>query len=114
MKKVTIILGMLLALVVVVNAQTKVEIKKADLPKAITDNIAKDYAGYDIQNAFKMAKDNQNTFEVIVTKGADKEKLEYSAAGAFIKKEAIKAVASNKPAAKQNEKNQKPTEQKNK
>jgi len=105
---------MLLALVVAVNAQTKVEVKKADLPKAIIDNITKDYAGFDIQKAFKMTKNNQSSFEVIVGKGNDKEKLEYSAAGAFVKKEAVKAVASNKAVAKQKEKNQKPAEQKKK
>lgn len=96
MKKATLILGILLVFGTIVNAQTKVEVKKADLPKAIVENIAKDYAGYSIQNAFKVTKDKQTDYDVVVLKGADKEKLEYSADGKFLKKEAVQAHTSAK------------------
>jgi hypothetical protein len=101
MKKTALIMIVALAISVFANAQTRVEIKSADLPKAITENVAKDFNGFAILNAFKVNANNQSTYELIVLKGVDKERLEYSSAGAFVKKTAIasKPIAASKPAA---------------
>ena len=66
MKKAALILMVALTISVFANAQTRVEIKPADLPKAVTENIAKDYNGFAIQNAYKVTSNNQSAFEVVV------------------------------------------------
>jgi hypothetical protein len=101
MKKSALIMIVALTISAFANAQTRVEIKSADLPKAITENIVKDFNGYAIQNAYKVNTNNQSTFELIVAKGTEKEKLEYSSTGAFIKKAPLMHVtAQNTPAKK--------------
>jgi hypothetical protein len=102
MKKTALFMIIALTISVFANAQTRVEIKSADLPKAITENIAKDFNGFTLVKAFKVTANNQSAFELIVVKGTDREKLEYSSAGAFVKKTAIvppaKPAAAAKPA----------------
>jgi hypothetical protein len=100
MKKTALLMIIALTISVFVNAQTKVEIKSADLPKAITENIAKDYNGFAVQKAFKVTTNKVSTFEVIVLKGTDKEKLQYNAAGAFVKKSPVVASAKKAPVKK--------------
>jgi hypothetical protein len=101
MKKLALIMIVALTISAFANAQTRVEIKSADLPKAITENVAKDFNGFAIQNAYKVNTNNQSTFELIVAKGTEKEKLEYSSTGAFIKKAPLMHVtAQNAPAKK--------------
>jgi len=100
MKKTALLMIIALTISVFVNAQTKVEIKSADLPKAITENIAKDFNGFAVQKAFKVTTNKVSTFEVIVLKGTDKEKLQYNAAGAFVKKSPVVAAAKKSPAKK--------------
>jgi hypothetical protein len=97
MKKAALFMIIALTISVFANAQTRVEIKSADLPKAITENLTKDFNGFTLHKAFKVTTNNQSTFELIVVKGTDREKLEYSSAGAFVKKTAI--VPPAKPAA---------------
>ncbi len=53
-KKIALLLTLVLGLSAVVNAQTKTAIKIADLQKGITDNIAQNYPGYKIKDAFKI------------------------------------------------------------
>jgi hypothetical protein len=101
MKKVILLIIIALTLSVFVNAQTRVEIKSADLPKAITQNIAKDFNGYAILKTFKFENKNVLTYEVVVLKGTDKERLKYSAAGVFIKKVPIAPNTTKKAPAKQ-------------
>jgi hypothetical protein len=96
MKRTALIMVIALVIATIVNAQTRVEVKTTDLPKAISDKVAADYAGYVIQNVFKVTKDNQTTFQLLVSKGSEKEKLDYNANGTFIKKEPVKqALAAN-------------------
>jgi hypothetical protein len=96
MKKTALIMVIALVFATIVNAQTRVEVKTNDLPKAISDKVAADYAGYVIQNVFKVTKDNQTIFQLLVSKGSEKEKLDYNANGTFIKKEPAKqALAAN-------------------
>ncbi len=73
-----------------VNAQ-KTHIKIADLQKAITDNIAKDYVGFTIKDAIKVVEKNVTTFDVVVVKGTTQETLCYDNNGKFIKKMEAKA-----------------------
>src|SRR5659263_216434 len=92
MKKVLIVLVLIMA-VMAVNAQvinttdsTRTVVKVADLQKAITDNIAKDYVGYTIKKATTVTENNIVTFEVVVVKGATTETLVYDKDGVFVKK----------------------------
>ena len=92
MKKVLIVLVLIMA-VMVVNAQvintidsTRTVVKVADLQKAITDNITKDYVGYTIKEATSVTENNIVTFEVVIVKGTTTETLVYDKDGAFIKK----------------------------
>jgi hypothetical protein len=96
MKKVLLVLVLVMA-VLAVNAQvTKTTVVKekplravvmvADLQKAITDNIAKDYVGYSIKEAASVTLNNVLTYEVVVTKGTLVETLVYDKDGKFINK----------------------------
>jgi TPP-dependent 2-oxoacid decarboxylase len=68
-----------------VNAQ-RTPVKVTDLQKSITDNIAKDYAGFTIKEATKVVENNVTTFDVVVTKGTTQETLCYDNTGKFLKK----------------------------
>ncbi len=119
MKKVLFVLVLVMA-VLVVNAQapkttpapaaqpakaapapqtTKTVIKVADLQKAITDNIAKDYAGFTIKEAKSITTNNVVTYDVVIVKGTTTETLVYDKDGKFVKKMA-KKVGTTKPVAK--------------
>jgi hypothetical protein len=85
-----------------VNAQ-RTPIKVADLPKAITDNVAKDYVGFTIKEATKEVENNVVKYDVVITKGTMQETLSYDAAGKFLKKMEAKsgmAKTGQKPATK--------------
>jgi hypothetical protein len=92
MKKVLVVLVLIMA-VMVVNAQTtnstdstRTTVKVADLQKAITDNIAKDYVGYTIKEATSVTANNIVTYEVVIVNGATTETLVYDKNGVFVKK----------------------------
>jgi Protein of unknown function (DUF2874). len=98
MKKVLLVLVLIMA-VLVVNAQattTKTTVTKekglrtvvlvADLQKAITDNIAKDYVGYTIKEATSVTANSIVTYEVVIVKGTATETLVYDKDGVFVKK----------------------------
>ena len=73
--------------VLVANAQiTKVQVKASDLPKAITDNIAKNYAGFTIKEATKVTENKVVTYDVMITKGTTSETLVYDKDGKFLRK----------------------------
>jgi hypothetical protein len=98
MKKSILIMVLAVAMVAIVNAQSRVEIKSSDLPKAITENITKDFSGFAVQTAYKVTANNVMSYEVVVAKGMDKEKLEYNSTGAFLKKEPVEHMSAQKPA----------------
>lgn len=77
--------------VLFVNAQTRTEIKVADLNKAITENVAKDHAGFVIKDAYKCENKGVATIEVKVAKGNEESILVYDKDGKFIRKEATKS-----------------------
>jgi len=99
MKKVLFVLVLFMA-ALVVNAQTQdttkqvkptiTVVKLADLPVAITDNVAKDYAGFNIKDATLTNTDNVLTYNVVlVNKIATEtatETLVYDKDGKFVKK----------------------------
>jgi hypothetical protein len=101
MKKSVFMMVIALVLAMAVNAQTRVEVKSADVPKAISDKVAADYAGYAVQKAVKVTKNNQTTYDLIVLKGTDKERLSYNANGTFIKKVPVQVAQKGNGKAKQ-------------
>jgi len=95
MKKALSVLVLFMA-VLVVSAQTtttttnakstKVSVKVSELQKSITDNIAKDFPGFTIKEAFSVTKGTDVTYEVVITKGTVIETLVYDKEGKFVKK----------------------------
>ena len=68
----------------------------ADLPKAITDNVAKDYAGFTIKDASSVTTNNVTTYHVVVMKGSTSETLVYDGNGKFLKKLGTKSQKTSK------------------
>ncbi|HVN57241.1 MAG TPA: hypothetical protein VMT63_02990 [Bacteroidales bacterium] len=105
MKKV-LLLAVLFMSAMIINAQTRTVVKTADLPKALTENVAKDYAGFTIKEATKVVTNNVVTFEVVVVKGTTTDTLVYDKDGKFVKKVTAKTGTpekkDNPPATKQN------------
>ncbi|MGC1390760.1 MAG: hypothetical protein WA816_06960 [Bacteroidales bacterium] len=105
MKKVLFILVLMMS-VLVINAQTTkttetkeqsihTTIKAGDLPKAITDNIAKDYAGFTIKEASTVTKNNVMTYHVVIVNNTIKETVVYDKDGKFVKMYHQKDVTQN-------------------
>jgi hypothetical protein len=91
MKKVLFIMVLVMA-ALVVNAQTtRTAVKAADLQKAITDNVAKDFVGFTVKDAVKVTTNNVVSYEVVVAKGTTTETLLYDKDGKFVKKLTQKA-----------------------
>jgi transcriptional/translational regulatory protein YebC/TACO1 len=91
MKKVLIVLVLIMA-VMVVNAQvtnttdsTRLKVNLNDLPKAIKENIAKDYVGYTIKEATIGGENKNINYEVVVAKGIAIEVLVYDKELKFVK-----------------------------
>ena len=105
MKKVLLI-AVLVMSAMIINAQTRVAVKTTDLPKALTESVAKDYAGFTIKSATKVVANNVASYEVVVVKGTTTETLVYDKDGKFVKKVTAKTGTpekkDNPPAAKQN------------
>jgi len=103
MKKVLFVMVFLMG-VLVVNAQmdttktmstkttistqqgVRTPVKPADLLKPITDNVAKDYAGYSVKEATSVKANNTVTYEVVLFKGVESITLVYDKDGNFLKK----------------------------
>jgi hypothetical protein len=93
MKKVLIVFVLIMA-VLAVNAQAtkatttpvRAAVMVADLQKAITDNVAKDYAGYAIKEATSVTENGVVTYEVGLFQGSMTMTILYDKDGKFIKK----------------------------
>lgn len=72
-------------------------VKVADLPKALTDNIAKDYAGFTIKEASSVMMNNNLNYDVVITKGTTSETLVYDKDGKFIRKVTQKVMMNPAP-----------------
>lgn len=94
MKRVLFIMVLMMA-ALVVNAQ-RTPVKVADLQKAITDNIAKDYVGFTIKEATNVVANNVVSYEVVVVKGATSETLLYDKDGKFLNKVTMKSGTTEK------------------
>ena len=92
MKKLAFLFVFLIA-ATFVNAESKTEIKKSDLPKAITDNLTLNYSNYTVQKVYKVIDNNVTSYQIIVNKGSEKDRLYYDADGSFWKKEPIEHLA---------------------
>ncbi len=80
--------------VLVANAQiTKAPVKTADLPKAITENVAKNYVGFTVKEATKVTENKVVTYDVVITKGTTTETLVYDKDGKFLRKMTAPAPA---------------------
>lgn len=75
------------------SSSTATKIQAADLPKAITDNINKDYPGYTIKEATSVSGKNGLNYQVEVMKGATTETLLYNKDGKFLRKVSPKATS---------------------
>ena len=97
MKRLSFIMALMLV-VVALNAQiTKVAVKVSDLPKAITENVAKNYTGFTIKDATKVTENNVVSYDVMINKGTTSETLVYDKDGKFLRKMTPTAQASPKP-----------------
>jgi hypothetical protein len=86
MKKLLFVMAFVMA-VMVANAQiSKVMVKSSDLPKAITENIAKNYTGFMIKDATKVTENNVVSYDVKINKGTTTETLVYDKDGKFLRK----------------------------
>jgi hypothetical protein len=64
-------------------------VKISDLQKVITDNVAKDYAGFTIKEATSVSLESVITYEVVIVKGTTSETLIYDKDGNFVQKLAL-------------------------
>lgn len=71
--------------------ETETEIKTSELPQAVQTTIAKEFAGYKIEEAEKAESPSQGSFyEVELKNGKVKYEVQLSAEGKVIKKEEMK------------------------
>jgi hypothetical protein len=76
---------------------TESEIKTAELPQAVQATIAKEFAGYKIEEAEKAdSSDNGSFYEVALKSGKNKYEVQLSADGKVLKKEEVKEKSEKK------------------
>jgi hypothetical protein len=105
MKKLIFIMGFMMA-VLAVNAQiSHVAVKTSDLPKAITDNLARDYTGFTVREAHKVTENNVVSYNVMINKGTTSETLVYDKDGKFLRKNSPHTASMTNAASKPADKN---------
>lgn len=88
----------LMLVVLALNAQiSKVTVKVADLPKALAENVAKNYTGFTIKDATKVTENNVVTYDVVINKGTTTETLVYDKDGKFLRKMTPAPATTAKP-----------------
>jgi hypothetical protein len=92
-------------------AQTKTEMKSADLPKKVTDYITQNMKGFTVDKAYKMENKGEMSYAVIVMKGTDKHKMHFDKDGNFIKSAAPAEVKKIEAAPAPKAKTQKPKQE---
>jgi len=97
MKKTSAIMITML-FVTCVFSQTKTEIKPADITKVVSTYIAKNFAGYGIDKAFKVDNKGAVSTEVMITKGSEKLALTFDKDFKLTKKETLKPDLKMPPA----------------
>jgi len=66
--------------------ETETELKKDDLPDAVKATLAKDFAGYKVEETAKIVRDGKTTFEADVKKGETKLDAIFNPDGTLFKK----------------------------
>jgi hypothetical protein len=82
-----LIIGLIVATTIGVNAQTRTMIKIQDLPKAITENLAVDHKDWKAIEAFKIDTKGVIIYDVIGKKDQQEVILHYNSDGKFLSKE---------------------------
>lgn len=90
----TLFIGILSA---VVFGQTKTEMKPADLPKPITDYVAKNVKSFTIDKAFKVDSKGVITYDLLLKNGNDKVVFIFDKDGKFVERAARGEKAGAKP-----------------
>jgi hypothetical protein len=104
MKRLSFIMALMLV-VVALNAQiTKVAVKVSDLPKAITENVAKNHTGFTIKDATKVTENNVVSYDVKISKGTTSETLVYDKDGKFLRQMPQTTAAATNTGSKPGEK----------
>jgi len=95
MKRILFVLVFIMS-VLVVNGQVdstykkmgskQTTVKVADLPRAVTDNIAKMYPGYTVKEASTVMENMALNYHVVVSNGSATETLVYDKDGKFLNK----------------------------
>ena len=95
MKRILFVMVFIMS-VLVVNGQADTTYKKmnskqttvkvADLPRAVTDNIAKMYPGYTVKEASTVMENMALNYHVVVSNGSATETLVYDKDGKFLNK----------------------------
>ena len=70
--------------------EVETEIQKSELPKATQETLAKDYAGYKIEETAKLLANGVTTYEAEVEKGEKSFELIFDTGGKLLKKTEIK------------------------
>ena len=74
------------------NAQTRTSIKVTDLPKAITQDITTNHAGWKTIEAFDVNTNNVMSYEVVIEKGTSKMNLFYDKDAKYVRGENQKST----------------------
>lgn len=61
-------------------------VKLSELPRVITESIARDYPDYAVKEASTTLEDNALNYKVAITKGTETETLVFDKDGKFLKK----------------------------
>jgi hypothetical protein len=96
MKRLFSVFVLMMAVVALSAQQTRTPVRIADLNKAITDNVSKDYAGYAIKDATRILNNGVTTYEVVISKGTTSETLLYDNSGKFLNKVNMTAGSAEK------------------
>jgi hypothetical protein len=87
MKTLLLIIGIMVAATIVVNAQTKTALTADDLPKTISDDLSNTHKDWNFVEAYKIDDKGTITYKVIVKKDMKEVKLLYDSNGKFLKQE---------------------------
>ncbi len=75
-------------------------VKTTELPKAIQEDLTKNYASYTVKTAYKIDKSNVITYKILVTKGATELALMYDSAGKLTSSKVVPKTTTTKPLTK--------------
>jgi hypothetical protein len=108
MKKLSFIITFMMV-VLALNAQTsRVPVKTADLPKAITDHVAKNYTGFMIKEATMVTENKMVSYDVMIHKGSTMETLVFDKEGKYLRTLPQPTATTTTPAKKPEDKSASP------